>query len=173
MKDAKRVYRIPVLLLPKWLRPSLSIPQGTLFIGKNIIKGLKSDIGVGDIVSSTLKTSVKIIDFRTKRHIKDKYTIKDKYCRSFIIMNPPGTISLSSTTLLTQQDMNKNIYIVIGEEDLLVLPLLKNKSWKKLFYGQPPMGVVRVVRTKYSSKRVLEILKTFKPVIYAYTSDAK
>ncbi len=160
-KNSSR-YILPVLRLPVWLRKTLSAPQGTLFIPKtNVIKSydIQVDFAIGDIVSRTLKASIKVIDGKTRRIKELPYTGKS----DVTIINPQGTLSLNSKTLLKEKDINT--IFVLGEEDLLGLGVSLEKDNIIFAYGQPRVGFV-LVHT--NTVRARKLLKTFKPDIVVY-----
>jgi uncharacterized protein (UPF0218 family) len=144
---------IPVLQLPVEYRRELSIPQGTLHISKNrgVIQGLRGDATVGDVVSERHFSSLKIVDFKTKRL---RLVGSVEQCNQ-VVLNPPGSISINSITIL--QAHTQGVICVIGEEDLLVIPLLK-KVGNVIIYGQPDTGVVEVVALEEVALKVFKIL---------------
>lgn len=160
MLNSSRELKIPILLLPSEYRLDLSLPQGKLYVHKTrgVIKGLKSDVTVGDIVSERHYSKLKIIDYKTKRvHSTQLNTVCDQ-----IVVNPPGGVSINSTTIL---DALREGYICVnGEEDLLVIPLLK-KTGVKIIYGQPDIGVVEV---EGSLERAIKVLKILIPHWHNY-----
>lgn len=164
--------QIPVLKIPSFLRKTLSLPQGTLYVSrKGFVTGISVDACVGDIVSSTLKSKTRILDFKTKR----KYiTGEERVLRKQIyVINPPGTISLHAYIMLSKLDILFKDIVVDGEEDLVTLAVIENNRCNTVAYGQPGVGVVVIRRNRYSLFRSKEILKTFKPVMYAYTPRAR
>lgn len=164
--------RIPVLEIPSFLRKTLSLPQGTLYVSKKgFVTGISVDVCVGDIVSSTLKSKTRVLDFKTRREYiagKKKFLRKQMY-----VINPPGTISLLVYNMLSKLDILFKDIVVDGEEDLVTLAVIENNRCNTIAYGQPGVGVVIIRKNKYSLFRSKEILKTFKPVMYAYTSRAR
>lgn len=155
-------YILPVLRLPVWLRRTLYVPQGTLFIPEtNVIRNydIYVDFAIGDIVSRTLKASVRIIDGKTRR---TKNLLYARKC-DIVIINPQGTLSLNSKTLLKEK--NINTIFVLGEEDLLGLGVSLEKDDIILAYGQPRVGFVLV---RADTIRARKLLKTFKPDIVVY-----
>ncbi len=154
--------RIPVLKLPYWMRSILSIPLGKLFVKQD---GLidRSDLGfdvdacVGDIVCKVFSPDLRVVDGKTRRTYETGYTGGHS-----VLVNPKGTISILSRTLLTVQRRRLEVF-VHGEEDLLVIPLALNRSINNIVYGQPRTGIVIVDLNDYSRLKFIKILKTFKP----------
>ncbi|OYT37937.1 MAG: hypothetical protein B6U89_06580 [Desulfurococcales archaeon ex4484_58] len=151
---------IPVLELPYYMRKTLSIPLSTLYISdKHEIKGLVVDYSVGDIVSRNMRSKYKVVDGKTKRTDIIKKPTSRKY---ITIVNPRGTISLNTRTLLKAYNIHG--YFVKGEEDLIVIGIGCERK-TRIVYGQPNIGVVVVDSNPY---RMVNIIKTFKPNINVY-----
>lgn len=151
---------IPVLKPEKYLRKILATPQGILHVGKYPIKNLEADILVGDIVSTTLKGDVRIIDYKTRRSEKMEADIIKP---SRHVVNPQGTLSLMSRTIAKAKKYKT--VIVAGEEDLVTLAYALENDDIYIAYGQPRVGVVIIKSERF---RALRILKTFKPDIVVY-----
>jgi uncharacterized protein (UPF0218 family) len=147
---------LPVLRLPSSLRRELAIPQGRLVVSRKTIKDLEVDVTVGDIVSKTLKAPLKIIDYKTRRSVREGF--KGEGVAS--VINPRGTLSLNSRTITKIHD--RGVISVLGEEDLLTLAYALERDGSRIAYGQPGLGVVILVSDRY---RALKVLKTFKPDI--------
>lgn len=149
---------IPVFILPKNLRPVLSIPQGTLLVSRELVKNIKVDYAVGDVVSSTLSYRKNIVDYKTRRTRGLRPPINVPYIR---IVNPAGTLSINSLTMLKTKEY-KTI-LVHGEEDLIPIGVHIESPDSNIGYGQPGVGVV-VVKGNYHKTR--RLLKAFKPGTY-------
>ncbi len=164
--------RIPVLLMPHFLRDVLSIPQGSLVVAKKnkYVRGVKVDIAIGDVVAKTLVSRARIIDYKTRRKIRVHQENKN-IRRVLYIANPAGTLSLNTLTIVPNTVFDE--IIVDGEEDLVPLAAIRNNNYNSIAYGQPGVGVVVIEKNMYTVFRAREILKTFKPVMYAYTSREK
>ncbi|MEM1627888.1 MAG: DUF359 domain-containing protein [Desulfurococcaceae archaeon] len=152
---------IPVFKLPPYVRESLSIPQGILYVTRTrerVISGLKADITIGDIVSQRHYSEIKVIDHKTRRKTVEHLTTKETTQIKSIVYNPAGSISIHSITI----SMTKvhNIFVK-GEEDLVVIPYLKS-SYNTILYGQPGSGIVAM---KSNRLLFLKILKASKPSI--------
>jgi len=157
------------LKIPPNERHKFSQPLGKLYVGtreetiieveKAIKEYLKKGFEVsvylvGDIVtqdflaSNFLKPfiSVCIVDEKTQRnHIKIE--IEDFFEEIIEFENPEGGIKKESFTLFDAIVKSKKrtlLKVTVGEEDLLVLPLvlsidLNDKVKNLVFYGQPPV----------------------------------
>ncbi|QOR94475.1 DUF359 domain-containing protein [Thermosphaera chiliense] len=150
---------IPCLKPPDYLRKTLSLPQGKLYVSeKHAITGLSCDAAVGDVVSRNHYARIRIIDYKTKRSIPaEPGSARGRVLR---VANPPGCVSLNSFTISFLK--GEHVVEVVGEEDLLVFPLaLPFTGVSKIIYGQPNVGVVEL---DAQGVRVLKLLKTFKPV---------
>ena len=157
------------LKIPPNERHKFSQPLGKLIAGtreetiveveKAIKEYLKKEFEVsvylvGDIVtqdflaSNFLKTfiSLCIVDEKTQRN-RIKIEIEDFFEEIIEFENPEGGINKESFTLLDNIVKNKKrtlLRVTVGEEDLLVLPLvlsitLDEKVKDLVFYGQPPV----------------------------------
>ncbi|MEM4717261.1 MAG: DUF359 domain-containing protein [Desulfurococcaceae archaeon] len=165
MSKSSKVRLLPVLSLPSDFRIDLSIPQGVLFVHpeREVIKGLHGDVTIGDVVSNRHFSSIKIRDFKTKRSL----TMRERQLHdlgecAFIAINPPGSISLNSLTVL--EIARAGIICVIGEEDLLVIPFLRHGD-RNIIYGQPDSGAVLV---KTRSEIAIKVFKILKPTMVKY-----
>ena len=165
--------------LPENMRTKLKKPIGTLH--KNIteikpqlekhITENKTIISIGDVtthnlVKNNIYPQLCIIDNKIEReptpnklnHTKNIYQIK----------NPPGTITDELTNTIKKaidiikKDNNQKIIIIVeGEEDLAVIPCIKEASNETLLlYGQPKEGVVLVKAAdrKESANNILKKL---------------
>ncbi|MEM0378512.1 MAG: DUF359 domain-containing protein [Thermosphaera sp.] len=151
---------IPCLKPPGFLRKTLSLPQGKLYVSeKPVISGLSSDATIGDVVSSNHISRVKIVDYKTKRFEKVRGNRSER-TPVIRLVNPAGCVSLNSFVI----NLLKTPFTaeVVGEEDLLVFSLAPSlvKSGRVL-YGQPNTGVVEL---EADGVRILKLLKTFKLV---------
>jgi len=157
------------LKIPPNERHKFSQPLGKIYAGtrektiKEIEKAIKEYLKkgfevsvylVGDIVtqdflaSNFLKPfiSLCIVDEKTQRkHIEIE--IEDFFEEIIEFENPEGGIKKESFTLLEEVIKSKRrtlLRVTVGEEDLLVLPLvlsiaLNDKVKNLVFYGQPPV----------------------------------
>lgn len=150
---------IPCLKPPDYLRKTLSLPQGKLYVSdKHAITGLSCDAAVGDVVSRNHYARIRVVDYKTKRSVPTGKGSAGG--RVFRVVNPPGCVSLNSFTISFLK--NEHVVEVVGEEDLLVFPLaLPSTGVYRIIYGQPSVGVVEL---DARGVRVLKLLKTFKPV---------
>jgi len=132
-----------------------TIPKIKKIINDFIRKNFNIEIYlVGDIVSQDflkddfLKRFVRtcVIDEKTQRS-KEKSINDEFFDRLMDLENPKGTINPKSFNLF-REILNSNkkslIRVILGEEDLLVLPLileipLKENVKQLVFYGQPPI----------------------------------
>ena len=160
--------------MPEYLKEELSRPYGFLFTSTNsLIRFLRKKensriITIGDVVTSTLQSFnitpfLSIIDGKTKRNIQMKI-LEENVIK---IKNEKSTIRLSSMSLiqriLNKEDkIGKNIILVDGEEDLLVIPVvLFGKDKDIILYGQPNAGAVVIINNKFTKIRVKQIFEKF------------
>lgn len=161
MSKSSRNLNLPVLALPHDHRRDLGLPHGKLLVHpeRGPIVNLRVDVTVGDIVSERHVSRVKVIDYKTKRFSKlEMY--KDERC--LYVVNPPGSISLSSITVINS--ITHGLICVLGEEDMLSIPFLLRESLK-VAYGQPDVGVV-ILRS--SREIALKVFKILKPAMVVY-----
>jgi uncharacterized protein (UPF0218 family) len=187
--------------IPEEERHKFSQPLGKLFAGtrketiseveKEINIYLKADFEikvylVGDIVTQDflsnefLKSFIKlcIIDEKTQRN-QIKIETEDIFEDIIEFENPQGGIQKESFTLLNEivsSGRRTLLKITVGEEDLLVLPLvleipLSEGTKSLVFYGQPPItdskksipeGIVMVdveKRIQKAVKKFVDIMK--------------
>ncbi len=187
--------------IPEEERHKFSQPLGKLFAGtrKETIREVEKAINiylkanfeikvylVGDIVTQDflsnefLKSFIKlcIIDEKTQRN-QIKIETEDIFEDIIEFENPQGGIQKESFTLLNEIVSSGRITllkITVGEEDLLVLPLvleipLSEGTKSLVFYGQPPItdskksipeGIVMVEvekRIQKAVKKFVDIMK--------------
>lgn len=161
-----RVLNLPVLALPGDYRQDLALPQGILYVNpsRGVVEGFVVDVAVGDVVSERHFSRLKILDFKTRR-VNSVTGIHVEQC--IRVLNPPGSISLNSLTILNS--LRKGYICVIGEEDLLPVAYLATRDIR-VIYGQPDVGVVEL---KSGIEIALKVFKILKPtmVIYDYSSS--
>ena len=160
--------------MPETLKDELSRPYGFLFTNNNsLIDFLRKKknsriITIGDVVTSTLQSYdmipfLSIIDGKTKRYIQMKIN-KENVIR---VKNEKSVIRLSVMNLIQkilndEIKIDKNIILVDGEEDLLVIPaILFGKSNDIVLYGQPNAGAVLIVNNQFVKIRVKQIFEKF------------
>ncbi|MGC9181867.1 DUF359 domain-containing protein [Thermogladius sp.] len=152
---------LPSLVLREEFRRSASLPQGTLYVApeEGTVRGLKFTATVGDVVSETLESSIKVVDGKTRRgdHRPGAVGVAN-------IVNPRGAVSLHSLTVL--RGSRGGTYVVLGEEDLLTTSLAWVLSRGTIAYGQPGVGVVSVEVDKV---RLAKFIKVLKPAIIHIT----
>lgn len=173
-----------MLKLTDELRAMLKRPIGELYAGDfepnkmEEIEGARLFVCVGDIVSyyalkSGLKPDIIVIDRKTKR-------VVDKFVSSRIdnltvdyetvfARNPPShlTVELVNTIIESLKILNfmKVKIIVVGEEDLSVLPLVCTlPEGSLIIYGQPDEGVVAVKVTDEKKIKIHQILSKMENV---------
>jgi uncharacterized protein (UPF0218 family) len=140
----------------------MGLPQGTLYIPRRgrLVEGLEVAASVGDVVSDTLESRIKVVDGKTRRGL----ITNGRPCGR-IIYNPRGAVSLHSITTL--RGVKEGRVFVVGEEDLLTASLAWNMDEGTIAYGQPGVGVVVVVADKV---RLMKFIKILKPSIISYNT---
>ena len=143
--------------LPEDLRDSLKKPIGVLLkdsdtTKENILKNIPSGsfiISVGDattekLIRYSITPSLQIVDGLEKRSKRELPSSSPKI--SFSVVNPPAEITAESIDIIKKALQSPPARItVIGEEDLLVLPVCVFAPENSVvLYGQPNEGLVIV-----------------------------
>ncbi|MDH7507568.1 MAG: DUF359 domain-containing protein [Candidatus Thermoplasmatota archaeon] len=161
-------------VLPDDLRDFLKEPMGQLVDEKKLLELLKKEkhiVSIGDIVTYTiLKNHIEpvfcVVDFKTHRGKCEEEiinVIKSFGKKSFVIKNPPGTISddLWRIIKLAFDDLESVPFRieVEGEDDLasLAVIFLAPKD-VTIIYGLPDKGVLIIKPTDENKKKVKAIL---------------
>ena len=144
--------------LPDSLRDQLKIPLGVLLLENqadktNILKHLSENsyiISVGDrttekMIDFGLIPSLQIIDGQEKREKREPPKIENAI--ELVVENPAAEITFQSISLIKHAfTLQSPVRLfVIGEEDLLVLPVcIYAPENAVVLYGQPNEGLVLV-----------------------------
>lgn len=165
------------IFLPKNLREQLRKPLGKVF--KNTAQILKFirrskpvlTIAVGDIISQELEKKqfipdVKIIDFRSRRHVIPSLSrdlAKRRYINKHGSINPQSTKAINSAIKKFLSTKKAQTIIIFGEEDLLALPTIVLSPLNSLIlYGQWRVGAIATQVDEGSKQKIVELLKKFK-----------
>ncbi len=166
------------LTMPDALRDQLGKPLGRILVGDAIAHSLlqhkgKVMIAVGDVTAKTMfeagmVPTLAIVDLRVGRR-PSKEVIKYISNLHRKVPSGPGFISKGAIKAigrwgkrLEQNAAKKEVLIIDGEEDLLVLPvIIIAPLGAVVYYGQPGEGIVEVVVTKEKKGEVVELLKKF------------
>ncbi len=141
-----------------YLRNVLSKPLSTLYVSRRMIKGFHIDYSVGDLVSRNHSSLYRVVDGKIMRKELDHRRAGEEV----VIVNPPGTLSLNTFTMLKVRGRYR--YYVFGEEDLIVLGIGREYRCR-MIYGQPRSGVVVMGSDPYY---LVNIIKAFKLDIVDY-----
>jgi len=164
-------------ILPSHLRQQLKAPLGTIVQPSSLhIKNVDQIVTVGDITTSLFFTyhiqpSIAVIDFVVERKKtyssiselgfsgnEQVYQIKNP--QSHIV--PEVFIVLSHLFSRNEKDKNTSILQIVGEEDLIVLPvILLAPLGARVYYGQPQTGTVETVVTEELKNKMRELLSQF------------
>jgi len=175
------------LFLPQNLRPFLKKPFGKLILGseddlslalekaKKLVTNFKPKllICVGDVVTrlfneAKIVPDLAIVDFRIRRqkvikNLKQLGFTKDN--ADYTVANKPGRVSFKLAHAVEQvlrEPTKKQVILVLGEEDLAVLPsLVFAPFWTLILYGQPGQGIVAVEVNKKTRQRALRLANKF------------
>ncbi len=169
-------YKTQELILPESLRETLRNPFGDKVKNLEDLPIQKDDfvVAVGDITVSLLVASGRIPDISIYDLISQRKTItEEKILKSLPLFdkefeNKPATIN--SKTVIKIHDLisesvieGKKIAIkIIGEEDLLALPLILLAPLNAIvLFGLPGIGFVKVNATEENKRKVKDYLEQF------------
>lgn len=176
------------LTMPDFLRSTLSVPLGVLHKNSEFIKVIDKNrsnhiVTVGDVTTlkvleNGLVPDLAIIDLQVKR--LKKYSLSDfKFPDGAVIrkfQSGPGFISGAAFDALknwsapsVREKHRPHVFVVTGEEDLLVLPVIMFADLNTVvLYGQPDIpkltetpGMVEIVVTDEKKKQAENLLKQF------------
>ena len=151
------------LILPEFLRKTLTKPIGTVIADGTPVPVFSKDkriISVGDTTTATLLSqgiipTLACIDFQVRRQAfdweKGQWQKLTKGRRIAYFSSGPGFISSDVMDAMRHWSENpkRMVYIIDGEEDLLVLPaIIFAPIGSVVYYGQPDQGIVKVKVTK-------------------------
>jgi pantetheine-phosphate adenylyltransferase len=165
------------LALPENLRKNLKQPLGQLLHANEIKNQPAPFIAiVGDVITdffnkSRLNFSLAVVDYKNKRIPLPNnyhYELFNNFFDYGEFVNDPGTVSQKFVkyliTILKHAILinKKGVIRIIGEEDLVVLPLIMLSPLKSLiYYGQPDQGAVKIEVTEQKKQKVQKILENF------------
>lgn len=164
------------LVLPDALRPELICPIGDLVPEKQIAFVVGGDEGkcvitVGDkttdrLLDSGVVPTLAIIDGHVERKSYNRTKTHWDMLPSCHIAcaSGPGFISSAAVSFFGAwgRDVLPTTLVISGEEDLLVLPaILYAPVGAIVYYGQPHVGLVRVVVTDEKQMQVQQLLAEF------------
>lgn len=157
------------LKITKELREELKKPFGKLVKEIDLIpiKG-KTVISVGDEVTENLlkknfTPKLCIYDKKTKRKTTKTEEIEKFNAPEFKVKNPQGTIKKEAQeTIKKALKLEYSKILVEGEEDLLVIPVLKYAPNNSIvIYGQPDEGVIYIEVNPEKKHEIKNIMKKF------------
>jgi len=178
------------LIMPESMRIDLGKPLGNVLSGSAIDRAIQRSRGkviitVGDVATKTLldagiTPTLSIIDGKVGRkpfpEVVDR--LQPQRVKPFEAKSGPGYISREavmairsilnspSPPLTLRGGMggvtHRNVLLIDGEEDLLVLPAITHAPLGSvLYYGQPNEGLVEVIVTEQKKQQVLALLGKF------------
>lgn len=163
--------------LPKALRAELSRPKGQVVSAFDQWLGTHDPtqvVTVGDVVTEAFnnkkfKQILSIIDFHVARKKKHN-AIKDLgfsfSINAVSIVNPAGTLTgaifQEINSFFSEKKRSRSVFVIQGEEDLVVLPLLlRSPLGFSLIYGQPGEGIIDVSVTEENKKMAYNLVSQF------------
>lgn len=164
------------LMMPETMRTALGVPFGTILKDGNTESIIRGDhesivISVGDkttkrLVENGLVPTLGIVDMQVERHPyiweKELWDKLPKNKQEFV--SGPGYIATTVVEALKRWSTvpTPMVFVIDGEEDLLVLPVIQMApQGTVVYYGQPGIGMVRVVVTDATKKRASYFLQQF------------
>jgi pantetheine-phosphate adenylyltransferase len=166
------------LVLPENLRSELAKPFG--LINFDILKDKNKSkviISVGDATTEkfnklSIGQQLSVIDFKIAR--EEEFSLFSDLGFSgnekiVIAKNPSGQVTHKSFNKIREIFRlgfdNRVVLKIVGEEDLIVLPLVLTAPLDTvIYYGQPNVGLVRVLVSEESKERAHNLLSKFKPI---------
>ena len=160
------------LMLPFALRKTLAKPIGKIVKKVRPLKE-KIVIFVGDTTTETLLSqniipTLAIIDFQARRERfdwkKDCWDMLTKNREIVYFESGPGFINKKVMGAIKNwsKQQKPTLFIIDGEEDLLVLPaILYAQIGSIVYYGQPEQGIIQVRVTKKTKQLVQKLLSQF------------
>lgn len=157
------------LLLPVPLRHALQTAWGEILEEVPQIDDSSVIVTVGDVttrkfIEQGIIPFLCVIDNIVERKAVESPIVFQNTQRIFHIDNPAGTINKKIFSVLDEIfSSNTNAVIEVkGEEDLLVLPvLLQAPLGTHVYYGQPHVGLVRVIITEDVKNKSEELIEQF------------
>ena len=164
------------LMMPDAMRSELGVPFGTVLKDGNTESIIRGDheltvISVGDkttkrLVENGLVPTLVIIDMQVERqpYIWEKVLWDKLPKKQQEFVSGPGYIATTVVEALERwaKKPTPMLYVIDGEEDLLVLPVICHApNGAVVYYGQPNIGMVRVVVTETTKKRAAHFLQQF------------
>lgn len=163
--------------LPESLRSDLSRAQGPFI--ENLDEWIKvhdsaQTVVVGDVVTETFNVKkfgqiLSVVDFHVAR--KQRHTSIDKLgfnegIKIVKIANPAATLTPSIFNEINEffcnQNRSRSVFVIDGEEDLVVLPLLLRAPLGfNIIYGQPNKGMVSIFVDEQIKKLSYSIVSKF------------
>lgn len=167
------------LVLPDHLRAELALPIGTLLTDGNTESLIRGDhanitVSVGDkttkrLLSNGLIPTLIIIDMQVERQPytwdKEDWDVLSAGNAIRHIESGPGYISAEAVQEIASWASSHTpmMCVINGEEDLLVLPvILYAPIGTIVYYGQPKVGIVRVIVTEKIREKIKQILHQFR-----------
>jgi len=166
------------LILPEALRRTLTKPIGVVIAdGVPIPVPSKKTyiISIGDTTTEVLLSqgiipTLACIDFQVQRQEFDwEKNLWDKLtfgCTISYFFSGPGFIDTTVMNAIEHwsEQPNQTLFIIDGEEDLLVLPaILYAPQGTVVYYGQPDKGIVQVEVTTKTKQLAQQLLSQFIP----------
>jgi len=159
-------------VLSEATKRQLRRPQGQLLTGE-IAKQIRQLLNqrrpltvalVGDVITQffqdqNLPFTWAIVDLKIGREVIRK---PQPYAFAAAARNKPGTISKSAARAIwrLEKTQHRGFLKIIGEEDLLVIPLVLSLPLTSLvFYGQPNQGVVVVEVNEAAKAKFAKVLE--------------
>ena len=164
------------LMMPDSMRSELGVPIGTVLKDGNTESIIRGDhestvISVGDkttkrLVENGLVPTLVIIDMQVERqpYIWEKVLWDKLPKRKQEFVSGPGYIATTVVEALERWATapTHTLFVIDGEEDLLVLPVIQAApNGAIVYYGQPNIGMVRLVVTETTKKRAAHFLQQF------------
>jgi cytidyltransferase-like protein len=177
-----RLYANPIWLktslgLPDKLRKEFGKPFGEIVKTIDISSGTPLIITVGDETSKYFNSinceqNISVVDLKIKRKLMFSSVFELGFSKTDLIINinnPAGCISkdafVNIANIVKQRQQKKIVIKVNGEEDLLVLPMILVSPLNSLiYYGQPDVGMVKILVTEKIKDMAYDLASQFEPI---------
>lgn len=178
---AGEIDRVGRLVMPEILRNDLALPMGRVLMNDGIQEVLKGYIGenkkrlitVGDMTTKTfldqgVTPNLMVVDNKINRSefMELRPVFLSRRFRMIRVKSGPGYISRSAMDavheIFTASGDIPVVLEIVGEEDLLALPIVADAPIGSIvYYGQPHDGIVEVMVTVEKKQLAISLLRRF------------
>jgi pantetheine-phosphate adenylyltransferase len=173
----KKMWLEKDLVLPEELKAEFKKPFGEII--RNVERNINNPyvISVGDATTkrfneNSISQNISVVDFKiARKEIFSSFSELGFFndIKTIVIDNPAGHIAhdlfLKILNIFKLEINNKIVLRIMGEEDLVVLPLiLVAPLGTVIYYGQPGVGLVKVVVSERIKEKAHNLALKFRPI---------